>query len=141
MDSASFRLDAIRVLPRTPHAPAAHFPRAPPLAPLATGAAPHAGAPRTPGSALFPRTPGSALFPRTPRAPPFAPAEAYVEDSEEDVRTSAEGGVEDALLGDRVLQEDEKPAGGLVLTPADKRGIALLILLCACMRPRTSYTS
>jgi hypothetical protein len=96
---------------------------------------------RMPGSAPFLRTPGSALFPRTPRAPPFAPAEAYTEDSEEDARTSAEGSVEDALLGDHAVQDDEKPAGGFVLTPADKRGIALLIVLCACMRPRTAHTS
>jgi hypothetical protein len=113
MDSASFRLNTIRVLLRTPHATAAHFPHAPPLASLATGVTPRSWLSTVPAHA---------------HAPPFAAADVYVEDREEDAQTSAEGSVEDALLGDRVLREDKQLAGG----PGSRRRIIAVLRCSSC---------
>jgi hypothetical protein len=82
--------------------------------------------PGTPGAQLFPRTPGAQLFPRTPRTarPPaeYSPVSA---DQDEDV-----GGEEDdALLAAAAEEERLLPPGDL--SWEEKRGMALLALLCA----------
>jgi hypothetical protein len=76
--------------------------------------------PGTPGAQLFPRTPGAQLFPRTPRT--ARPPAEYSPVQDEDT-----GGEED----DALLEEEERllPPGDL--SWEEKRGMALLALLCA----------
>jgi hypothetical protein len=99
-------LEAITVLPRTP-AP---------------------GSARTSGFLLprTPRTAGGQVFPRTPRTARAPPEYAPVDDEADDEADALLDGAED--MG--VEREARAPPGELGW--ADRRGMALLTLLCAC---------